>query len=167
MPPVRSALGPSEAARLAGVSADTLRHYEKKGLLPAPPRTSSGYRRYHPDTVQRVQLIQRALVIGFSLDELARVLDERDRGGAPCRGVRALVNDRLIDLDRQLEELTVLRAELRTLLRDWDARLAGTTPSRRAHLLDTLVERPAIERARTRGATIRRPPGRRKPHRRT
>jgi MerR family copper efflux transcriptional regulator len=163
VPPVRSTLGPSEVARLAGVSADTLRHYEKKGLLPAPSRTSSGYRRYPAETVPRVQLIQRALVIGFSLDELARVLCERDRGGAPCQGVYMLVNQRLADLDRQLEELTGLRAELRRLVEDWDRRLTATPPGRRAHLLETLAGRPAVERARTRGGGIKGQRGFRRP----
>jgi DNA-binding transcriptional MerR regulator len=72
----------ARVARQVGVSTDTLRHYERKGLLPPPVRTPSGYRRDPPQTITRVQLIQRALVIGFSLDELARVLRERDRGSA-------------------------------------------------------------------------------------
>jgi DNA-binding transcriptional MerR regulator len=97
-----------------------------------------------------VQLIQRALVIGFSLADLARVLGERDRGGAPCRRVHQLVSDRLEDLDRQLLELTALRADLAALLAGWTQRFAGTAPGTRAHLLDTLGARPEIERARQR-----------------
>jgi DNA-binding transcriptional MerR regulator len=130
-----AALGPREAARRAGVSPDTLRHYEKKGLLPAPPRSAGGYRRYPPETVARVQLIRRALVIGFTLDDLARVFRERDRGGAPCRGVRDIVAGRLDALDAQLRELAVLRRQLRALLAEWDRTLARTTPGERAHLL--------------------------------
>ena len=78
-------LGPSQVARATGVSPDTLRHYERRGLLPPPVRTNAGYRRYSQSTVARVELIQRALVIGFSLEELVDVLAERDSGGAPCR----------------------------------------------------------------------------------
>jgi DNA-binding transcriptional MerR regulator len=141
-------LGPGELARLTGVSTDTLRHYERKGLLPKTPRTGSGYRRYSPDAVARVLSIQRALVVGFSLDDLARVFAERDKGGAPCRSVRALVGQRLEELDRRIEELITLRGELETLVEDWDARLAGTPAGRRAHLLDTLGDRPALEEAR-------------------
>jgi DNA-binding transcriptional MerR regulator len=137
-------LGPREVARQTGVSTDTLRHYERKGLLPETRRTASGYRRYDPGTVARVLLIQRALVVGFSLGDLGRVLAERDRGGAPCRGVRALVGHRLEGLDRQIAELIVLRNELHALVEDWDARLAETPAGRRAHLLDTLGNRPGL-----------------------
>jgi DNA-binding transcriptional MerR regulator len=151
-----SAVGPSELARLTGVSTDTLRHYERKGLLPAVARTASGHRRYPPGTASRVLLIQRALVVGFSLDELARLLRERDKGGAPCRSVRALVGRRLQDLDRQLTELTVLRADLCALVAEWDARLDKTPSGHTAHLLETLAARPVIETARSRPKRLRR-----------
>lgn len=134
-------LGPREVAERTGVSTDTLRHYERKGLLDRPPRTSGGYRRYPAAAVSRVQLIQRALRIGFSLDELRQVLDERRRGGAPCRSVRALVADRLSDLNRQIRDLQALRADMKALLAAWDQRLARTGKGRRAHLLDMLTDR--------------------------
>ncbi len=146
-------MSPREVARATGVSPDSLRHYERKGLIDPPPRTSSGYRQYPPETPMRVLMIRRALAVGFSLAELGRVLDERRRGGAPCRSVRALVGDRLDDLDRRLAELTALRADLVALLADWDARLERTPTGRRAHLLDTLldaVSQPAAAPARRR-----------------
>jgi DNA-binding transcriptional MerR regulator len=145
-------LGPRELARLTGVSTDTLRHYERMGLLRKVARTPSGYRRYPRETVSRVLLIQRALVVGFSLGELKRVLGERDKGGAPCHSVRMLVSARLEDLDRQLEELTALRADLLALAGEWDARLERTPPGHQAHLLDSLAGRPLIDRARTQRA---------------
>ena len=138
-------LGPRELASESGVSTDTLRHYERKGLIARPQRTASGYRRYPADAVARVQMIQRALVVGFSLNELARVLQERDRGGAPCRGVRALLGTRLSDLTRQIAELQSLHRELRALARVWDAKLAAVPQGARAHLLDELNARPALE----------------------
>ena len=144
------ALAPREVARLTGVSTDTLRHYERLKLLPAPHRTTAGYRRYSPETVTRVLLIQRALVIGFSLGDLGRVLKERDKGGAPCRQVRTLVGDRLIDLDKRIRDLLTLRRDLKALMKDWDARLAATPAGQRAHLLDMLGTRAPIERARDR-----------------
>ena len=143
-------LGPRDLARQTGVSTDTLRHYERLGLLPGTWRTSAGYRRYPPATAARVHLIQRALVVGFSLGDLVKVLRERDRGGAPCRKVRALFEERLHDLDRRVEELIALRKELRALATDWDARLAETPAGRPAHLLESLGSRPAIEQARRR-----------------
>lgn len=142
------ALGPKDVARAAGISTDTLRHYERKGLLPGVARTAAGYRRYAPAAVARVLLIQRALVVGFSLSDLARVLTARDRGGAPCRSVRDLVGQRLEDLERRVEELIALRNELRRLVNEWDKRLANTQPGQRAHLLDSLGDAIAIERAR-------------------
>ena len=149
--PTRSTtLSPREVARQTGVSADTLRHYERKGLLAAPSRTAAGYRRYAPETVPRVRLIQRALVIGFTLDELARVLRDRDRGMPPCRQVRDLVTQRLADLEERLEELSALRAELQGLVAEWDDRLRRTPDGQPARLLETLGERPAIERQRAR-----------------
>ena len=135
-------LGPRALANACGVSTDTLRHYERLGLLPRTIRTQAGYRRFPPDSVERVRLIQRALTVGFSLRELAGVLARRDRGEAPCRRVRALVGDRLAALDVRLAELTALRDEMRTLLRDWDARLARTPLGQRARLLDVLAVRP-------------------------
>ena len=93
---------------------------KRNGLLPVVTRTVAGYRRYSPTTIQRVMLIQRALVVGFSLADLKRVLGVRDNGGAPCRSVRALVGERLDELNRRIEELIGLREELRSLLDEWD-----------------------------------------------
>ena len=131
-------MGPRDVARATGVSTDTLRHYERKGLLPRVARTAVGYRRYSAVTVERVLLIQRALVVGFSLEDLKRVLTTRDGGGAPCRSVRELVGQRLQDLDRRIGELSSIRDELRGLLSEWDAKLARTPQGQRAHLLETL-----------------------------
>ena len=131
-------MGPRDVARATGVSTDTLRHYERNGLLPGVMRTAAGYRRYSVATVQRVLLIQRALVVGFSLAELKRVLGLRDNGGAPCGNVRDLVRDRLDHMDRRIEELITLRDELRVILQQWDVKLAKTPNGQRAHLLETL-----------------------------
>jgi DNA-binding transcriptional MerR regulator len=100
--------------------------------------------------VERVLLIQRALVIGFSLDELRRVLAVRDRGGAPCGAVKNLVSDRLRALDERIGELHRLRDELRALVREGDARLAATPPGGRAHLLESLGSSSTIEATRRR-----------------
>jgi DNA-binding transcriptional MerR regulator len=145
---IASRMGARDVARATGVSTDTLRHYERKGLLPGITRTAAGYRRYSAATVERVLLIQRALVVGFSLADLKRVLAVRDQGGAPCRSVRTLVDERLDALNRRIEELLTLRDELRLLLAEWDGKLARTAPGERAHLLETLGTRAIIERAR-------------------
>jgi len=157
MPVSDRPLGPRELAERTGVSTDTLRHYERLGLLSPAPRTRAGYRRFPPDAVARVLLIQRALVVGFSLAELGRVLHQRDKGGAPCRDVHALVSDRLAGLDRQIAELQALRTELTSVVEEWDARLATTPAGRPAHLLDDLAGRPAIEHARSHRAAHSKP----------
>ena len=138
-------MGPQDVARSTGVSTDTLRHYERKGLLPGVTRTAAGYRRYSAATVERVLLIQRALVVGFSLADLKRVLGIRDRGGAPCHSVRALVGERLDGLNQRIEELLILRDELRLLLTEWDGRLSKTAKGQRANLLESLGTRAVIE----------------------
>lgn len=140
-------LSPSELARLTGVSTDTLRHYERKGVLGIPARSQGGYRLYPPEAVGRVRLVRRALAIGFTLRDLAAALSERQRGGAPCRNVRALVAERLAELETRLRDLAELRDELRVLLRDWDLRLATIPKGTQARLLDVLADRPAVDRA--------------------
>ena len=134
----RSHLLSGELARLAGVSSDTLRHYERVGVLPQPPRTASGYRRYPGSAVDRVRLIRRALALGFSLEELRRVLAVRDRGGAPCRKVRELAASKLESLDRRIADMQALRDQLRQLLAEWDDRLARTPHGEQAKLLESL-----------------------------
>jgi DNA-binding transcriptional MerR regulator len=131
-------MGPRDVAKATGVSTDTLRHYERKGLLPRVTRTAAGYRQYSAAAVDRVLLIQRALVVGFSFADLKRVLAVRDRGGSPCVAVRSLVGERLEQLNRRIEEMLALRDELRVLVTDWDDRLTRTRKGARAHLLETL-----------------------------
>jgi DNA-binding transcriptional MerR regulator len=95
---------------MAGVSTDTLRHYERMRVLPLPQRTATGYRQYPPEAADRVRLVRRAMALGFSLEELSKVLTVRDRGGAPCRQVQALALQKLAKLDRHIDDLVALRA---------------------------------------------------------
>jgi DNA-binding transcriptional MerR regulator len=125
-------------ARLAGVSTDTLRLYERRGLLPNPARSPNGYRTYPETALRRVRLIRQALAVGFTLEELGRVLKVRDAGGIPCQGVRALGGEKLAFLDAWLAELTRTRERLATVLERWDAILAVTPKGARAALLDAL-----------------------------
>src|ERR1043165_9012291 len=136
------ALRSGELADLAGVSRDTLRHYERKGVLPRPLRGHNGYRQYAPEALQRVQLVRRALSVGFTLDELAKVLKVRDAGGAPCEEVRRLATQKLLDVQDQLRELTALRDDLQETLKDWDTRLAHRANGKRANLLESLSVHP-------------------------
>jgi DNA-binding transcriptional MerR regulator len=85
-----------------------------------------------------VELIQRALAIGFSLSELKAILAARDSGGAPCRHVRKLLNSTIAQVDRQIERLNLLRGELRRLSKDWDTRLLHAGPGEPARLLENV-----------------------------
>jgi DNA-binding transcriptional MerR regulator len=129
-----------ELAKLTGVSTDTLRHYERMRVLTRPPRTSSGYRQYPPEAADRVRLVRRAIAIGFSLDELARILHVRDHGGAPCRQVHALAVEKLAQLDQQISDLVELRGQLRSIVARWGARLDRTPEGQRAGLLEALLQ---------------------------
>ncbi|HYY59186.1 MAG TPA: heavy metal-responsive transcriptional regulator [Pyrinomonadaceae bacterium] len=128
-----------ELARLAGISTDTLRHYERKGVLPRPRRSMNGYREYTNEALDRVRLVRRALSVGFTLDELAEILRERERGRPPCRRVREMAAAKLSDLETRLGEMMAARDELRATLKHWDGRLAKTAEGEPAALLDALA----------------------------
>ncbi|HWM94623.1 MAG TPA: heavy metal-responsive transcriptional regulator [Thermoanaerobaculia bacterium] len=137
-----------ELARRAGVSKDTLRFYERKGLLPRPRRMANNYRAYPPETIERVLWIRRVLAAGFTLDEMARILAVRERGGLPCRQVRELGAEKLGLIEERLRELETMRDSLRDLLADWDRRLAEAGPGERAGLLESIPPFPRKERSR-------------------
>jgi len=131
-----------QLARFTGLSTDTLGHYERLGPLPRPQRTSGNYREYPSTSQQHVELIQRALTVGFSLTELKTILAVRDRCGAPCHHVRALMRSKIRDVDQQIRNLVSLRIELNRLSKEWDKRLRHTKPGQVARLLETAPPRP-------------------------
>ena len=130
-----------EVARAAGVSPDTIRHYERRGLLPAASRTPSGYRDFESSALRRVRIARAALSIGFTVDELGRIFQERDRGGAPCTTVRKLAGEKLMALNEYVSQLDLLRTQLRTTLREWDHSLRRTKPGQRAGLLEQFADK--------------------------
>jgi MerR family transcriptional regulator, copper efflux regulator len=138
-----------ELARLAGVSGDTIRFYERSGLLPAAPRSASGYRIFPRHALHRVQVIRSALGIGFSVRELADVFRERDCGGAPCKRVRELVAGKLAALETQLHELHMWRSALRRTLAQWDRLLSRTPRGKQARLLEAFAATHPKSRARS------------------
>lgn len=104
-----------QVASAAGMSTKALRFYEATGLLPAPERTSAGYRDYSTETLSRLNFIRRSRCAGLTLAEIREVLDVRDAGHAPCRHVQQLLGRRLADLDRQIADLLELRATVARL----------------------------------------------------
>jgi DNA-binding transcriptional MerR regulator len=151
--PTNRPLFAGDLARLAGVSPDTVRFYERRGLLPAAPRSASGYRVFPREALARVQLIRGALSIGFTVSELAAILGERDGGGAPCHRVRELAAKKLVALEARLRDLRAWRRELRRTLGEWDRVLRKTPRGKQARLLDAFVA--AHPKSHTRGAALR------------
>ncbi len=94
--PLRS----GDLSQAAGVSTDTLRHYERLGILKKPPRTLSGYRMYPPESLERVLLIRNSLAAGFTLKEITEILRVRDLGGVPCQKVIELAHQKMSQLDQ-------------------------------------------------------------------
>jgi MerR family copper efflux transcriptional regulator len=125
-------------AEAASVSVDTIRYYERLGLLPRAARTPGGYREFPDGAVTRVLVIRNAVRFGFPLKEVARVLKVRDAGGAPCDQVRAFGQRLMAQMDEKIAELVAARAAMDATLREWDQRLARAGPGKRAHLLETV-----------------------------
>ncbi|HEY9422680.1 MAG TPA: MerR family DNA-binding transcriptional regulator [Thermoanaerobaculia bacterium] len=140
--PSEAPLQAGELARRTGVSKDTLRFYERQGLLPRPERLPNNYRVYAPGAVERVLWIRRVLAAGFTIEELVSILTERERGGVPCRRVRDLGATKLAEIEERLRELESARDGLRELLQEWDQLLADAGPGQRAGLLEALPELP-------------------------
>ena len=111
-----------EVAEATGISVEALRFYERRGLLGRPARTASGYRAYDEAVLERLAFIKRAQAIGFSLDEIAEILEMRGQGQAPCVEVREAARRKLAELDVRLRELRRYRSELARTLADWDER---------------------------------------------
>lgn len=154
-----AALTSAEAARHTGVSTDTLRFYERRGLLPAPARSANGYRRYSADAIQRVRMIQAALDAGFTLSELSRILRTRDEGGAPCREVLSMASAHLDELETRIAALSSLRERLRKTIAQWERTMSSLPRGERARLLEGLAspELPQTRRIeRSRGSLRRR-----------
>jgi MerR family transcriptional regulator, copper efflux regulator len=129
-----------ELARLTGISTDTLRHYERLGLLSKPPRTSGGYRDYPSHAPDRVRLIRGALSIGFSLPELKTLLKMRDQGQFPCQKAQELAKSKLEEVKSQIKDLTAMQAQLEQILKNWDLRLSRAGGANPARLLESLPE---------------------------
>ena len=127
-------------ARATGVSPDTIRHYERIGVLPRASRTESGYRVYSASAVERVLVVQKALRMGFTLAELAEVLKARDAGGAPCQRVYRLAQEKLERIDADIEALKRTKRYLNKVLSDWEQRIRRAGPGQKSNLLHSLTE---------------------------
>jgi DNA-binding transcriptional MerR regulator len=127
-----------QVAARAGVSPDTIRYYERIGLLPQPSRTPAGYRQYDETAVERIRLVRNASRFGLTLDEISAFLKVRRAGGLPCRSVLAAGRRILSAVDAQIAALTATRETIRHTLRDWEERMERTPAGEPARLLEVL-----------------------------
>lgn len=107
-------------ARRAGLGVETLRFYERLGLLGAPRRTESGYRLYTDAIFARLDFVRKAQAMGFTLEEIGRIIQESETGQSPCADVRRIAHRKLEELDRRLKQLRQYRNELARTLDQWD-----------------------------------------------
>jgi MerR family transcriptional regulator, copper efflux regulator len=105
-----------EVAERAGIGVEALRFYQRKGLVPEPPRSANGYRRFPPDTVRRLRFIQRAQAIGFSLAEIGELLELRVDAETDCDAVRQRAAGRLREVEEKIRDLERVRASLSSLV---------------------------------------------------
>lgn len=113
----KTALKIGEAAARAEVNVQTLRYYERRGLIAEPERTAAGYRLYPPETVPLVRFIKRAQELGFSLGEIEQLLDLRIDRVSSCEEVQALAEAKIDAIDDKIRQLSALRKALGVLVR--------------------------------------------------
>jgi Cu(I)-responsive transcriptional regulator len=105
-----------DLARCTGTKIETIRYYERIGLLPAPARTSGNYRLYAPSHLERLSFIRRGRDLGFSLDEVRALLGLSDDRSQPCAEVDRIARLHLAEVKRKIRDLTALRTELTQLI---------------------------------------------------
>ena len=105
-----------ELAKATGTKAETIRYYEREGILPAADRTDSNYRDYSDDHLATLTFIRRARQLGFTMAQVRELLALSDHHDKPCQDVDKLVRDQLDEVQRKIADLTFLRDELRVLL---------------------------------------------------
>ncbi|HYP29880.1 MAG TPA: heavy metal-responsive transcriptional regulator [Blastocatellia bacterium] len=151
----RGRLKIGDVARLSGIGVEALRFYERNGLLDRPSRTESGYRVYGEAVLDRLAFIKRAQVLGFSLDEIKRIIIDARAGHSPCDEVREIVRRRLAELDERMREMARYRKELARTLEEWDEQ--GRAPGHICGLIEGSeighpIKKPRpVERKRGRG----------------
>lgn len=141
-----------KVAQTAGVSVQTVRYYERLGLLPAPQRTDSGYRVYGSDSVERLRFIRQAQIAGFRLEEIKEIMRMKYAGQSPCECVRGLLDRKLQEVERQMNELTRFRRQLRETLKR--SRRLPHLPHRASAICPILENRP-IQKRKKRGGEKR------------
>lgn len=105
-----------ELANVVGLPSQTIRFYERRGLIPAPERRANGYRTYDESTLARLQFVQTAQAAGLTLAEIGTIIDLRDDGNVPCAHVATLINNKLTAVRARIKDLALLETELDVLI---------------------------------------------------
>jgi Cu(I)-responsive transcriptional regulator len=105
-----------ELARKTNSKVETIRYYERIGLLPSPARTAGNYRSYSADHLDRLSFVRRSRDLGFSLDQVRALLDLADQRDRPCDAVDAIAKEHLAEVDRKIADLQALRRELDSMI---------------------------------------------------
>lgn len=114
MPREHSTIG--DLAGTTGTKVETIRYYERVGLLPAPARTRGNYRAYTAEHLGRLSFIRRSRDLGFTLDQIRALLDLADQRDRDCGAVDAIAREHLAEVERKIADLSALRRELRDLI---------------------------------------------------
>ena len=133
----------SQVAAEAGVNIQTLRYYERRGLLPEPTRSGSGYRSYGAGAVRTVRFVKRAQQLGFSLEEIDSLLDLAAGGPSNCDAAKALANEKLLQLERKIATICAMRDSIRRLVATCDR----SPSNRECPLLEAIEDAIVIEGA--------------------
>jgi MerR family mercuric resistance operon transcriptional regulator len=139
-----------QVARRAGVGIDTIRFYEREGILERPPRRVSGYRQYSEEVVRRIRFIQRAKLLGFSLKEITELLALRVGGPTSCEQVKEATLTKLDQVERKLVELERMRRALLQVA----SLCTGEGPESRCPILDALDQQEQVEPRTTHQETV-------------
>jgi MerR family mercuric resistance operon transcriptional regulator len=124
-----------QLARQAGVGVETIRFYEREGLIAEPERQpSSRYRQYSPQAVRRVRFIRHAKALGFTLKEIQELLELRVDPGSTCADVRQRARDKITDIQERIESLTRMKVALERLSR----KCRGRGPTTECPILEEL-----------------------------
>ena len=105
-----------DLARATATKVETVRYYERTGLLPSPPRTGGNYRAYGPGHLARLSFIRRARDLGFPIEQVRALLDLADQRDRPCEAVDVIAREHLAEVDRKLADLAALRRELDSMI---------------------------------------------------
>jgi MerR family transcriptional regulator, copper efflux regulator len=141
-----------EVAKQTGIGIETLRFYERSGLLDRPARTEGGYRLYDEEALLTLEFIKRAQTLGFTLDEIKQIIAESRAGHSPCAEVREIVRERLQELDERMRQMRKYRNALAATLQVWDEK--GATTGRFCGLIENSeisAGKPATSKLKRRG----------------